>query len=383
MKTRLFAPAVAVALLAVPMAAADTFGSLTSSDGNDVYDWEVRELFDIYIGGNFESAIFAFTQCYGGDNIDNFSDLSNTAILSGGAPGNTTVYGGYHEALSSGLTPGTDSTTAHSVGVEGALQGDSPTLAGSNVNVGGTGSTHVLVWAGDPNELDQQDIDSLEGNFAGNPNTTVTVLSGDGTGANTDGAATMDNLIDAMDDIGSQMGPDEQFIFFVTDHVNLDEAVLDFNFDTGLATITDLDMTAYADMLNDPDNIPTLSILSDDDIGSVLESALGDVTLNGNTVYSGGIDSFFDVFAEISFDFDNDGIPDEYRYTVPIPEEWIQALGNDIELNNLGDTPLTLGVVALNSGAISRLVVPEPTTLALVALGLALTARRHLRMRRP
>jgi hypothetical protein len=348
------------------------------NDGVDVYDFEVRDLIDQYIGSNYESMILAFTQCYGGDNIDNFSDLANTSILSGSTPGNTTDYGGYHASLSQNFTPGSDTDTAHAAGAAGASSGDSPNTAGTNQTIGGTGSTHVLVWAGQPNNLDQQDIDNLVNNFGGLPNTTVTVLSGDGSGPSADGAATMDNLVDSLDDIGSQMGADEQFIFFVTDHGDLDEGVTNFNLDNGFAQITDLDMTAYFDMVNDPNNVPLLNLTSSVDPASLV-SNIGTVTLNGNVVFDSNINSFFDVFTEIPIDLTNDGVPDEYRLTATLLENWFQPLDNVIGFTYEGDSPLSLDLVALNSGAISRKIVPEPATMLLVALGAAMAARRRLR----
>lgn len=381
MKTRLLALSLVLALTLMPaLAPAESLGTLVADDGNDVYDFELRELIDIYIGSNYESMILAFTQCYGGDHIDNFSDLGNTAILSGGAPGTTTDYGGYHASLGQNLTPGSDTDTAHAAGEAGASSGDSPTTAGTNQTIGGTGSTHVLIWAGQPNNLDQDDIDNLVNNFGGQPNTTVTVLSGDGTGANTDGAATMDNLIDSLDDIGDQMGPDEQFVLFVTDHGNLDEGVFNFNLDNGFAQITDLDMTAYFDMIADPNNIPSLTLASSIDPFSLVNN-IGTVTLNGNTVFDSGIDSFFDVFAEIQFDFDNDGITDQYRLTATLLESWFNPLDNVIGFTYEGDSPLPLDLVALNSGAISRKIIPEPTSMTLMALGILMAARRGLKRR--
>ncbi|MDX9975808.1 MAG: PEP-CTERM sorting domain-containing protein, partial [FCB group bacterium] len=223
-------------------------------------------------------------------------------------------------------------------------------------------------------------IDNLVNNFGGNPNTTVTVLSGNGTGANTDGAATMDNLIDSLDDIGDEMGPDEQFVLFVTDHGNLDEGVTNFNLDNGFAQITDLDMTAYFDMLEDPNNIPSLTLTSSIDPFSLVNN-IGTVALNGNTVFDSGINSFFDVFTEIQFDFDNDGLTDEYRLTATLLEGWFNPLDNVIGFTYEGDSPLPLDLVALNSGAISRKIIPEPTTMTLMTLGALMAARRALKRR--
>lgn len=361
---------------------AESYGTLVANDGCDIYDWELRFLIDTFIDGDYESMILAFTQCYGGDMMDDFAGLPNSAILSGSEPGNTTDYGGYHAGLSSGLMPGSDTDTAHTAGVAHASSGDTPNTAGSTQTIGGTASTHVLVWAGKPNQLDQDDIDNIAGNFGGNPNTTVTVLSGDGTGSNTDGAATLDNLIDAMDSIGSVMGPGEQFILFVTDHGDLDAAATNVILDGGIDQVGDLDLIAYDDMLADDANIPSLTLISDTEIASHL-AQMQTVALNGVTLVDASqpAQSFFDVFTELQFDLDNDGLIDEYRYHAALDESLLSGLDNSVLFDYAGTAPVNLDHLTLNSGAISRIIVPEPTTLALMGLGLAGLLVRRLQSR--
>lgn len=343
----------------------ETHGTLAANDGKHIYDWELDLLTNLYIGDtagtHYESMVLAFTECYGGDKFDDFFGYDNTALLSGSFPGHQCYYGGYHRALAGALRPGVKSQAAHAAGVAGAAPGDTPMYSGANVTLGGTNSTHVLVWAGAPNWQDQADINDIHGNFAGHPGTTVTVLSGDGTGQHADAAATLHNLVDAFKNIGAQMNAKEQFVLFVTDHGDLDQCDTDYTCYTGWSS-TSLDAPAYDHMLADPDNQAQLSLFSD--VG-LSPSQFDSITVNGYE-----LPSFSDVFFEL--DYDNDGLTDKWQYIMPVDEAWLLATGNEIAFNNAGD-----GVVldvCLESGAIAR--IPEPTTVVLLLVGGLTVLRR-------
>jgi len=320
-------------------------GTLTANDGRDIYDWELAQLISIFIGTNYESMIFAFTECYGADKFDDLLGLPNTALLSGSSPGRTSQYGGYHRALAGALVPGTTTDAAHAAGVAGSKPGDSPTKAGTNVPVGGTQSTHVLVWAGKPNSLDQADINDIRGHFNG-PNQTVTVLAGDGTGA--DGAATLENLVAAMFGIGLMMNPGEQFIFFGTDHGDLDDTWWHKLCESGGCYFT-VGAPALDDMLQTPDNVPNLTLFTEEPLPlDYLEM----VALNG-----------MDLGPQpepLPRDYDDDGTPDNYQYLYPVDEAILMPEGNSVEivLSDPGGSVL-FTIASLQSGAIPR--TPEET----------------------
>jgi hypothetical protein len=315
-------------------------GTLCAHDGRDIYDWELAHIINALIGTNYESMILAFTECYGGDKFDDFAGKPNTALLSGSEAGKTSEYGGYHRALAGALVPGTSTDAAHAAGVAGAKSGDSPTKAGDNVPVGGTLSTHVLVWAGKPNAQDQADINDIKNNFNG-PNQTVTVLAGDGTGA--DGAATLENLVGAMLGIAMMMNPGEQFVFFGTDHGDLDDTWWHKLCETGGCVIP-IGAPALDAMLETPDNEPMLTLFTETPLDI---DYLEFVSLNGVDLGPQP--------APREIDYEDDGFIDYYQYTYPVDEAIILPVDNDILIDFADPAGSVLfPIVSLQSGAIPR-----------------------------
>ena len=314
-------------------------GTLASNDGRDVYDWELEFLISLFINGNYESMILAFTECYGGDKFDDFAGYANTALLSGSMAGNTSQYGGYHRALAGALAPGVTTDAAHAAGVAGQGTGDSPTKAGANVTVGGSQSTHVLVWAGKPEAPDQADIADIRNNFNG-PNQTVTVLSGNGGGA--DGAATLDNLIGELAGIGAQMDANEQFVMFVTDHGNLDQGMWNIACGPGGCSVS-LDAPAYSDMLYAADNQPAVSLFVEAPLPLDYITSL---TVNGHN--AGPQPS------PLLVDYDMDMTPDKYQYIYEVDESWLQSMDNEIVIAFSDTGTVEFELVSLESGAIPR-----------------------------
>jgi hypothetical protein len=266
--------------------------------------------------------------------------LPNTALLSGSAPGHTSAYGGYHRALAGALAPRTTTDAAHAAGVAGAKPGDSPTKAGANVPVGGSSSTHVLVWAGKPNAQDQADINDIRNNYNG-PNQTVTVLAGDGTGA--DGAATLQNLVLAMLAIGLVMDPNEQFVFFATDHGDLDDTWWYKLCESG-GCYFPMSTPAFDAMVADPDNEPILTLFTEEPLPP---EYLDVVMVNG-----------FDLGSQpepLEIDYEDDGIVNYYQYIYPVDETTLVPAVNDIMIE-FADPAGTVyfPFIALQSGAIAR-----------------------------
>jgi hypothetical protein len=236
----------------------------SSSPGNEwVSDWELAKWIDKYFedgskgDGTVESnIIFLFTLCYGGDFLDNLNggtgevrggsdfdcvSFSSATKLTVNQAGGLGVRAGAGSPMVDAAKPGARAADVHQAGVDNAYSGplkgggsetEIPQIDGANFKrFGGSSSTHVLVWAGLPDPPDRDLIQKVVANYAGHPNTSIIVLSGDSfpessTVSGTPlrfGPATRANLEDALKEIGAQMddGPDEQFVFFGCDHGNL------------------------------------------------------------------------------------------------------------------------------------------------------------------
>jgi hypothetical protein len=330
-------------------------GSFPANDGNFIDDFELKELLDLHIGDNYHSRILAFTECFGGDKIDNFAGDRDTTILSGSMAGDVTYYYGYHRALANFLKPGSDSDTAHAMAVTYKNSLDTPIKSGPNVDIGTGGdggnitSTHVLVWAGYPEQPDQKDINDIHNNFSGKPNTTVTVLYGDGTGTNVDAAATRANLVDALKTIGAMMNMNEQFIWFSTDHGSqgLYFAGASCPPSNSCNYTINVPFTSWIYPLIDEDNVPYISLITVDDT-PILPGEL-QVSLN-NTV--GPID-VGSIMIELPMDNDNDGNPEKYEYQHLVTDNDI-FLGQNNLLLQTGPQQMDLSKAGFVIGAIEK-----------------------------
>jgi hypothetical protein len=198
-------------------------------------------------GENSSNTLAILNQCYagnwlpfynqttrdrdaGGADLD-LAGFTNTTVIAGDLPGEQTVYAFACE-LTKNLFRG---RTAREVveltsECEKVTVEDIPQLQGEQTRrLGGATSTHVLVWASQPDpDHDFHHIQRIVQRFAPTATTSVTVLSGDGTPAQTGtqvpgvtyAAATRTELNDAYERIGALMddGADEQFILLVLDH---------------------------------------------------------------------------------------------------------------------------------------------------------------------
>lgn len=285
-----------------------TWGRLTTNSGPAPYDWEIAQWIDQYFqdgapgdGTVTSNILYIETQCYeqGADNFnptkgeaigDAATDtvgFTETTYLAAQRPGVTSYYRGYHDDAAFGLFPGRTAAQVHTMGADGRDRRELPRIQGNFFRkVGGGTSTHVLVWAGQPNNLDETDVINIVLNFESNPNTTVDVLYGNGmtgfgSGADSVGAATRANLRSKLQEIGQKMddGADEQFIFFITDHGSrpLISAVPVTAPPQSSGTVipVDLPQTALNDALADPSNQPTVTFTTTTDLNSINEFAMG------------------------------------------------------------------------------------------------------------
>ena len=255
----------------------------TSEDLTYIYGRFLRQMLDYYIPAATPKFLI-FSQCYGGDLVTSghFRDAANTAVATGSGANQTGKYGGYHDDAARGLKPGdgrtardvheagsagkwivepadttTDTSLLHFLGewpqTGGALALENFPMAPVTTS-GPVRSRHIVVYAGRPgghiNKMeispdgttvnyqsgmnvavgDKQDRDTIQSNFAGQPNTTVRTVGGEGSESDPlkgldgwDFPGTREGLRRAIDEAGEAIrkSPNpglEQFILFVGDH---------------------------------------------------------------------------------------------------------------------------------------------------------------------
>ncbi len=104
---------------------ATSIGSIVGGTNKAVDDIVSKDLATL-ISSNiptYKSMVLAFTECYGGNKINDFQDKENVAILSGSIQDRTTVYGGFHRALAINLKPGVTTNDAFSAAQAGSVKG--------------------------------------------------------------------------------------------------------------------------------------------------------------------------------------------------------------------------------------------------------------------
>jgi hypothetical protein len=385
-------PGIILLLLAweVSWSAVVTKGTLSTQAGPSIFDTQLRDLLDAHIPvGNAHSTLLVLTECYGGDKMDDFAGRANTTTLSATSPGQTALYGGYHDDAAKALKAGVGRTsdTVHDAGVAGKKGHEMPLKQGPGASLEPTNaagpikSRHVLVYSGlTNNPLDVADRNSIQANFAGDANTTVTTVGGPG-GGGWNHPGTFNGLRDALKAIGMNMNANEQFILFVTDHGDLNRVNVPVACSSGTCTSEPLVLgpTLFQQMLADPNNIPVVSLFSP---GPTQPSA---VTVTTSTMTAGG------VTFNSSIDVNGDGD------LLEVGEGWAaQVLLNEAGVNPSGETVtvtgapgLNLGSIALESGAISKINSDVPTlsewgmlVLAFTLLGAGLLIIRRLRLLR-
>jgi hypothetical protein len=215
-----------------------TRGTMCTCDDADgpIYDTELAEM----IGAKIPDCVkklLVFTQCYGGDFLDNFAGDPNTAATSANEPGKPAYYGGYDDDAAAGLRPGAGRTAGDMHGdasAPGAKDPRETPQTGGGLPVGGfpldpvgtngISSRHILFYAGKPNAADDGYLDTIRDNFAGEANTTVRGVGG--APGHYDHPGTHKGLQDALDEIAAEIAASpspcrEQFILFVSDHGDL------------------------------------------------------------------------------------------------------------------------------------------------------------------
>ena len=344
-------------------AAVVTRGTIVQNTGKGFYDEDLRTLLDnLMPTANAQSTLIVFTECYGGDKLDNFAGRAGTTVLSATSPGETAKYGGYDNDAAAALDagPGRTSATVHAAGVAGKhpsetplSQGPGASLEDTNPGAGPIKSRHVLYYAGmpdgsaNPAHTDNAYRDRIKANFAGDVATTVTTAGGSGLGDGYDYPGTFNGMANALDAINNSMNPDEQFILFISDHGDLDKSEKAPVCGAGTCTSGSLALgsTLYSQMLAEPANTPRVSLLSP----GPSDPGLVTINLSGGQIWGTA------TFTE-TVDADHDGDltdPGDGRVAaLNLDESLINPAGHTVTVT--GSPALSLSIINLESGAIAK-----------------------------
>ena len=388
-----------------PTAPAAGTGTLATTQGASITDEKLADQIDLWIPAEVQRLI-VFTQCYGGDCVDNFDGKANTAVASATQPGQLARYGGYDNDAADALKPGAGRTgkTVHDAGVAGKAASETPTTGGGLAlddfsledvtSDGDVRSRHVVVYAGQPDSAagrDNDQRDAIKANFAGKTNTTVSTVGGDGTGGWDEPGSSV-GLARALavvrrDILASPDPSKEQFILFVTDHGDkhkkktpatttvpgcftmvCDPVLLDPAFECWSGA----DTAIIGQMQNDPGNEPGFSIFLDaqangiqipDDGTTVFLP--GELVLNMNHPVHGTIplENFGESVLELSGDLPGMGtvgdLPGEgVRVHFPLAEDLFIANFFDVivevDIVNTRDFPIAIEELSQDTGTMMK-----------------------------
>jgi hypothetical protein len=239
-------PAPILALLAVAAAAtlgpahADEYvkwGTLPTSSGRPIYQWEVAQWMARYFndGNRLDKRIDIattsfFTQCYGGDWLSSFNgtpgqsvigasydrwSFTNAVSYSANKAGELSYYSGYHAGASAayGLAVGLGfSLMAHGGGVSGRDAREVPQLEGAVSTPFMSGKTFIFGYAGQAESLDYVDLDRIGQAVAGRNDVVYDRFTP------LDFAPSAAELELSLKIRGNDMQPGDSVHFFVTDH---------------------------------------------------------------------------------------------------------------------------------------------------------------------
>ena len=367
-----------------------------------ISDWEVarwmNEFFEDGSKGNgiVDSNIVMYhSQCYGGNWLDNFNNLlgdpgsgfydnvrfTNTSVYSATSPDELNGVGRYGVLASANVMPGVNSEFPHNLGLLTKYGFATPRKQGPNQPLSGTGSTHVLVYAGEMDQPEfQTEINHVVSNYRNHPNATVAVLAGDGTVPNATAAATRSNLRNALMNIGTGMGPDSTFIMYVSDHGSRtyqEVGSVSIAPDDMVTTTIPMATDVVVHMHNDLRNVSSLTMATTDtfppDQITVGVNAIGEspflISLDDPMVVSdtmelpdpaGGFKAFTTYHIPVSDNlfFANTGGSDA------LPDPVSQQL---VDVFNDSNGTITFEAIMVETGSIAQ--VPEPSMGLLLAGG--------------
>jgi hypothetical protein len=406
-------------LVSAPAGAAITYwGWLPTSDDKWVFQWELAD----WIGKSFRdgntsdktvntSMTLFFTQCYAGDWLPSFNATAfesppngaydrwvyaNASAFAGNEPGLETIYGGYHRAAGLAFSPNATGGAVHSAAVLGSKPAENPIFSGDPSRPIGGDKTHVLVFAGQPEGPDWQDVGNLYIRSLLRADTTFTALAGTGVApptlplpASLDlRPAGRDDLKDAISAIGGSLRDSniDHFSLFVTDHGSLSTVELEpATVLPGVALNLDLPFLQGQVLGADQSEYGLLQFGFYMPPAEVVGLEHLSVLINGFEL------SLRDPITVLAEAFDPTGGPDpviQYMFGFQFDLDWL----NRDRPNRIGDFSqfvnisfrsgapegsfLDLAWVALSPGPVARpglvaVPVPEPGSLALMLIGIA------------
>ncbi|QOI99722.1 MAG: hypothetical protein HRU70_04200 [Phycisphaeraceae bacterium] len=368
-------------------------GTLPTSVAGDgpIFDFELKKLIDDIIPA-CSPKLLVFTQCYGGDFLNEFAGSGNTTVLTGSGPGKVTYYGGYHRGAAGALRPGPGRTArdVHQGGINRRVGDENPQTGGTvppqNFPLDPVGqnnilSRHVLVYAGKPEPLDNADRDDIRGAFPNNPpSQSVRTVGGRGAADGYGAAASHANLKKALEDIRNEINAStdpckEQFILFVTDHGDIHKVGgcgVGCVAPPAAPTPVQLEpfispLVPFEPWLIDPDNATGLSVFIDlAQAGIVLPIDAGPFFHPGQVmvqvITQDGQAFTLAQFEETYVDFGDGLVGNEdleginLKYLIPEPafiDSFFDVFFQVTVFNNTPQ-PLPIGRVTLDSGAVRR-----------------------------
>jgi hypothetical protein len=403
-----------VALWSVQAASAALIvnGVLPTNSGQSIKDTDLAAMFGKYFpkdsSGNVKSDILiVFGQCYGGDFPKLFDStlndptapqgatadtvgFTNATVLTASSAGQTSDFNGWGSgspdktsALDK-LAPGNTAQDVVDAGAAAKAPTEHPTQTGSlTKTIGGPNSTHVVIYAGKPlteNDDSRPEIKKVRDHFSGMANTTVDVVAGDGSMAQTGVPGAKPATFSALDALLKQIGQNvmqdgEQFILYVADHgeenrasfgalvvpgagtqsVSLDTGELqgDALYAAG-ADPTYGGATISFDSAQVISNPSTFNIAFGSHIlGTLGQSAVGTVILPDGTA--------------------------AFQYTLPVPLSVLNAGSTSAEIGIIdsGSLGATFDDIVFDSGAIPQTDIPEPMSAAILVVPAVLLGRRR------
>jgi hypothetical protein len=377
----------------------------TQNPDQPILDTQLAGMFQKYFPKDANGAVksdilLVFGQCYGGDFSKLFDNtlndptarqgasadtvaFTNTTVLTACGEGRTADFNGWGSgekpSALDALKPGNAAQDVATAGAGAAGPSEHPTTTGDlTKTIGGAHSTHVVIYAGKPltnNDDSRPEIKKVRDNFTGQAGTTVDVLAGDGSAAqsgNIPGAkpATFQALDTLLKQIGENVMQDgEQFILYVADHGEERRA-------------------SYSALVVPGGASQSVSLDTGELQGDALYAASTDSTYGGPTLTidtqqflsnPGAFDVTFGstslgTLAQASIGttiLPNGGTALEY--TLPVPLSALDAASSSaaIGIFDAGSASATFAGVAFDSGAIPQTNIPEPASAALALVSVA------------
>ena len=351
-----------------------TQSSLDGSDGNDLTASDFAGIMALYIQpGEIHDAKFFFQECFGGgmlpplqsafdDNIKWIGGSASTADEPSWGPADPTSKPDFWTAA---LAPelakpnqqlGTTLTNASNndvFGPMGAMR-ETPQTAGSTdgntIKMSDGTSHHAIIWTG-AKDADRHDNDvtaitnALNTAWAGSPagSTSITMVST---------TAQLEAAMQFLSDNGD-LNPDEEFLFYATDHGDQQTTIIPDNPTIGGGTMDHetltLDPTVIAAIRNsDPAHTPPQPTL--------------EIDYSGLTVFD---PIFFDGHLLGQLD------PSLTDMIFNLDIAWLLTVNDILIDNSLNPSSFIVSAKIFDTGSVNNSVVPEPGSLALLGVALA------------